>query len=358
MSVTVRVPMNIALVKYWGKRDEKLILPLNDSISLTVDELCAETSVELVKQDDHTVSINGKEVDLESNKRYRTVFNEALRFQRKRAHEKENGTSNNNIGLKFKVTSTTNFPVAAGLASSAAGFAAISMAIQILIGLDETQANKVARIGSGSACRSMFGGLVQWKSGIKDDGTDCFAIKVNEGWNTLRCLIFVFDGEEKKVGSTEGMRRSSQTSDLLKYRIEHLVDKRIAKIAEAYEKRDFDEFAKVIMSDSNQFHAICLDTSPPIRYLSDASWKLIEVVEKFNENGKRKAAYTFDAGPNACVILEDQNVQDFLRFATSQIVVPIDDLNKISTSITQTEQPIAVAKKLIYSSMGSPPTQL
>uniref|UniRef100_A0A8R1DN98 Diphosphomevalonate decarboxylase n=1 Tax=Caenorhabditis japonica TaxID=281687 RepID=A0A8R1DN98_CAEJA len=257
LEATVRVPMNIALVKYWGKRDEQLIIPLNDSISLTVDRLRAETTVRMIQ-----------------------------------------GAG------EHAVISTTNFPVAAGLASSAAGFAAIALAIQRILNLDDVQANRLARIGSGSACRSMFGGLVQWEKGEKADGSDCVAKRIGtETWPDLYCVILVFDDGRKKVGSSEGMRRTAQTSTLLQSRIEKVVPQRIEEIKTAFAAKDFAALARVIMADSNQFHAVCLDTSPPIRYLNDASWHLIELVEKFNENEIR-AAYTFDAGPNACVLLE------------------------------------------------------
>lgn len=99
------------------------------------------------------------------------------------------------------------------------------------------------------------------------------------------------------------MRRSRETSQLLKHRIESIVPQRIQQIQEAYTSRNFEQLARVIMADSNQFHAVCMDSTPPIRYLNEASWQLIDTVEEFNIGGIR-AAYTFDAGPNACVIVQ------------------------------------------------------
>lgn len=99
------------------------------------------------------------------------------------------------------------------------------------------------------------------------------------------------------------MRRSRDTSTLLQHRLRHVVPRRIEAVRAAYESRDFAKLAKLTMEDSNQFHAVCLDTFPPIRYLNDASWHLIETVHEFNESETR-AAYTFDAGPNACILIE------------------------------------------------------
>ncbi|CAP37628.1 Protein CBG20661 [Caenorhabditis briggsae] len=359
--VTVRVPMNIALVKYWGKRDEQLILPLNDSISLTVDKLTAETTVRMIQVvGENTVEINGRRVELSSNKRYQTVFDEALRLQRKRK-EDLNKNENKCITHHFEVISKTNFPVAAGLASSAAGFAAIARAIQKILNLNDTQANRLARIGSGSACRSMFGGLVHWKKGEKEDGSDCVAVKTeSENWPDLYCIILVFNDERKKVGSSEGMRRTRETSTLLKHRIEYVVPERIEQVKKAYESRNFQDLARVIMADSNQFHAVCLDSIPPIRYLNESSWRLIELVEKFNQQ-EVKAAYTFDAGPNACVIVQKYDVPAFIRTLLQDIIIPSEDLKSVEEELkvsfdcpSESNSPI-LCSKLIVSPMGGGP---
>eukprot|EP00081_Caenorhabditis_elegans_P016946 NP_496967.1 Diphosphomevalonate decarboxylase [Caenorhabditis elegans] len=314
-----------------------------------------------------TVEINGKSVELSSNKRYQTVFDEALRLQRKRKEaEASSADSNGNdpppIFYHFHVTSTTNFPVAAGLASSAAGFAAIALAIQRILRLDDSQANRLARIGSGSACRSMYGGLVHWRKGEMDDGSDCLAVRTEAAanWEDLYCIILVFDDGRKKVGSSEGMRRSRETSQLLKHRIESIVPQRIQQIQEAYTSRNFEQLARVIMADSNQFHAVCMDSTPPIRYLNEASWQLIDTVEEFNIGGIR-AAYTFDAGPNACVIVQKENASQFLKAVLQTIQVPSEDLQVIGKELAEQfdvpAEPTTKCSKLIMSPMGGGPQE-
>lgn len=362
----MKVPMNIALVKYWGKRDEQLILPLNDSMSLTVDRLTATTTIRMIQGvGKHKVEINQQQVELNSNKRYQTVFDEALRLEKKRKRNSD-GNENGAVPYHFEVISTTNFPVAAGLASSAAGFAAIALAMKHLLNLDDVQANRLARIGSGSACRSMFGGLVHWKKGEKNDGSDCVAVKIdNEEWKDLYCIILVFDDGRKKVGSSEGMRRTCETSTLLKHRIESVVPERIKQIKKAYSTKSFEDLARVIMADSNQFHAVCLDSAPPIRYLNDSSWHLIEIVEKFNQT-EVKAAYTFDAGPNACVIVQKKDVSSFITTILKEARCSSTDVKSIEEELGESfECPEEVqskvlfeCSKLILSPMGGGPTVL
>uniref|UniRef100_A0A915CBI4 diphosphomevalonate decarboxylase n=1 Tax=Parascaris univalens TaxID=6257 RepID=A0A915CBI4_PARUN len=173
--VTVIAPINIAIIKYWGKRDEELVLPLNDSISVNINELYAKTRVRMGSQiESDTVSINGKVVDLNKFSRFSRCFAEVRRMYRKRTME-EREDNKKNVGCfeKIEVASTTNFPTGAGLASSAAGFAAIAFAMGRLCNLNKDEIERVARLGSGSSCRSLLGGFIHWKAGICADGSDC-----------------------------------------------------------------------------------------------------------------------------------------------------------------------------------------
>ncbi|EYC12312.1 hypothetical protein Y032_0048g1721 [Ancylostoma ceylanicum] len=179
----------------------------------------------------------------------------------------------------FEVSSTTNFPVGAGLASSAAGFAAIAVAIGKLFDLSATEVSTLARMGSGSACRSVFGGLVEWCAGSDPSGADCVARQVlpEKWWPELRAVIVVIDDGEKEVGSSKGMRNTVETSELLKHRAKCIVPERIKRLSAAFEAHDFHEFALITMADSNQLHAICLDTFPPLKLPSN-------VMNNYQEN--------------------------------------------------------------------------
>lgn len=154
----------------------------------------------------------------------------------------------------------------------------------------------------------MYSGWVAWNMGTLATGLDSHAVQVadDDYWPEMRVLILVAGETKKKVSSTSGMQQSVLTSELMKYRIAH-VEERMKLMQQAIINRDFNQFAIETMKDSNQFHAICMDTYPPIFYLNDSSKKIISVVDAVNANGIR-AAYTFDAGPNAVIYLLEKDV--------------------------------------------------
>ena len=215
--------------------------------------------------------------------------------------------------LPLLIVSENNFPTAAGLASSAAGFAALVRAIADLYQLRQTptELSLIARQGSGSACRSLMGGYVAWDMGAAADGSDSKARVVahREHWPEMRALILVVSAEKKGVSSTAGMQATVKTSSLFRMRAKEVVPRAMQDMEQAIANRDFELFAGVTMRDSNSFHATCLDTQPPIFYLNEVSHAAIRAVESLNEKAGRKlAAYTFDAGPNAVVYhLEDDS---------------------------------------------------
>ncbi|KAK7114798.1 diphosphomevalonate decarboxylase-like [Littorina saxatilis] len=301
---TCRAPVNIAVIKYWGKRDEKLILPVNSSLSATLgmDELHAKTSVAASSQfKDDRIWLNGKEESV-SNPRIQNVLKEI----RRRYAQKGDGDS---AVMKVHICSENNFPTAAGLASSAAGYACMVYTLARLYGVDG-ELSEVARQGSGSACRSVYGGFVLWEKGQRSDGTDSLAKQIApaDHWPALRILILVVSDQKKQVGSTEGMQTTVATSELMQRRIE-VVPQHTEQMIKAIKDRDFETFARITMQESNQFHAVCLDTYPPVFYLTDTSRLIIQMVHAYNTMcEKTRVAYTFDAGPNACLYLMEEDV--------------------------------------------------
>lgn len=210
--------------------------------------------------------------------------------------------------MKLKIVSENNFPTAAGLASSAAGFAALVRAIANLYELpaSPTDLSRIARQGSGSACRSLQGGYVAWNRGEQDDGSDSVAYEVAPAshWPDLRALILVASSEKKDVSSTAGMQQTVASSSLFEHRAAVVVPKRMKAMERAILHRDFEAFATLTTKDSNNLHATCLDTDPPIFYMNDtsrAAVRMCEAINASNSRGKILCAYTFDAGPNAVV---------------------------------------------------------
>lgn len=318
LSATYTAPTNIAVIKYWGKRDAKLNLPINSSVSVTLDQddLHAKTTVIASSQfDTDRLWLNGKEEDLANNKRMQAV----LRLIRERTDPEKKA-------YKVHIVSKNTFPTAAGLASSAAGYAAVVASLADVYGV-KGELTDLARQGSGSASRSLYGGFVRWNMGERSDGSDSIATQIEDEchWPNLRVLICVVSDEKKETGSTEGMVNSVNTSDLLKYRSEHVVPKRLEDLESAYHNRDFDTFGKLTMQDSNQFHACCLDTYPPVFYMNDTSRRIIQLCHKINNTSKDrhlKVAYTFDAGPNAVLYTLDEHVPFVMRILGEHFAPP------------------------------------
>ncbi|XP_030269163.1 diphosphomevalonate decarboxylase [Sparus aurata] len=311
---TCTAPVNIAVIKYWGKRDEELILPINSSLSVTLhqDQLKTTTTVATSRsfQEDR-IWLNGKEEDI-THPRLQSCLREIRRLARKRRND---GDPSLDLSHKVHICSVNNFPTAAGLASSAAGFACLVYTLARVFAV-EGELSGIARQGSGSACRSMYGGFVQWIMGQKDDGKDSIAQQVEPEthWPELRILVLVASAERKPVGSTSGMQTSVQTSCLLKHRAESVVPGRMVEMIEALRRKDFAAFAELTMKDSNQFHATCLDTYPPIFYLNSVSQQVINLVHRYNRHyGETRVTYTFDAGPNAVIFILQQHVPEFVR---------------------------------------------
>jgi diphosphomevalonate decarboxylase len=225
---------------------------------------------------------------------------------------------------RLKIESENNFPTAAGLASSASGFACLTAALVHLFGVQEKipgEISALARQGSGSACRSMYGGYVKWVKGELADGSDSIAVQVapENHWDEMRVLILIINGGPKDVGSTPGMKRSVDTSPFLAYRAEKIVEPRMVEMEDAILNKDFAKFAELTMQDSNQFHSVCLDTYPPIFYLNQTSKNVIELIHSLNAStGVIKAGYTFDAGPNAVIYTLEQHMDEVLEVIQSQ----------------------------------------
>jgi len=178
----------------------------------------------------------------------------------------------------------------------------------------------IARQGSGSACRSLYGGFVAWEQGSLADGSDSLAIEVapQSHWPEMHALICVVSDTKKGTSSTAGMQRTVQTSTLLQHRIKEVVPQRMQAMIAAIKQKDFDTFAKITMADSNSFHAVCLDTEPPIFYMNDVSRAIISVIVEYNrlsvEKGEGyKAAYTYDAGPNAVIYALEKDIKEIIQ---------------------------------------------
>lgn len=308
--VDVKTCSNIAVIKYWGKRDETLILPNNSSLSITLKNMETVTKLYSIPKDsleeqneeyeDIHIMVNGKRE--KTSERVKRII-KLLRYYSS-VPWKEN---------MVKVESSNNFPTSAGLASSASGLSSLVFGLGKLWQVDFSKIDMsgVARMGSGSACRSMYGGFVKWNKGSSFDGSDSTSTQIADEnhWKDLVGLVLVVSSEKKHIGSTEAMRISMKTSKLMKKRTEEYLSERIQTIQNAILQKDFQTFASIAIQDSDEFHEICLDSEPPIDYLNETSHKIQFIIKSLNSiSNKFIAGYTFDAGPNAVVLVERSNL--------------------------------------------------
>ncbi len=305
MRATAKAHTNIALIKYWGKRDESLILPTNNSLSVTLDGFYTETTVafdEALKQDTFTLDdqlITGVQYDRV------TAFLQLLR----NVAGKED--------LYANVHSINKVPTAAGFASSASGFAALAAASARAIGLSLTdqELSRITRQGSGSACRSIYGGFAEWEMGNHSDGSDSYAVPIApaEHWD-MRVAAVVLNATKKKVSSREGMKRTVDTSPFFKSWVEsNPAD--LSEIKAGIMQRDFTKVGEIAESNCLKMHATTLGATPPFTYLQDTTLTVMQTVQTMRANGI-PAFFTIDAGPNVKVLYlpeNEKNVEQTLR---------------------------------------------
>lgn len=386
---TSSAPTNIATIKYWGKADAKWNTPINSSVSVTLDQAdlkAVTTAAASTAFETDRLWLNGSEEEgAATSKRFRACVDGVMALATDKLDEdgkvvvpKEDWKT-----MKIHVSSYNTFPTAAGLASSAAGYAALVAALSLLFGAKEEftgQLSTIARQGSGSACRSLSGGFVAWrKGGAKKDWTDSLAEQVADEnhWPEIRAVIMVVSDAKKDTSSTAGMSTSVETSVLLKHRAESVVDKRMEDIEAAFLAKDFETFGQLTMADSNQFHATCLDTYPPIFYMNDTSSSIIRIVHAYNNwAGKIRAAYTFDAGPNAVIFTVDEHAVELgalmlhyypeseagyvnnPEFATKIKAFPLDKTLLEATDKTGRVPAAGEVKMMYYTRSGPGPQKL
>lgn len=307
-----RAYTNIALIKYWGKKDEELILPMNSSLSLTLDAFYTETSV--IFDEELTEDIFYLDGIKQNTKQTAKVakFLSLVRQQQ-------------DVSLFAKVDSKNFVPTAAGLASSASGLAALAGACSeaLNLNLSPKDLSRLARRGSGSACRSIFGGFAEWKKGDSDQTSFGKAID-SDGWeNDLAMLFVLVDDGVKDISSRDGMRRTVETSSFysgwLKTTEEDLVTAKKA-IAE----KDFIKLGEVTEANGLRMHGTTLAAVPPFTYWSPESIKVMQLVRQMRQQGI-PCYFTMDAGPNVKILVEKKNLaalKTFFadHFAKSQLI--------------------------------------
>jgi diphosphomevalonate decarboxylase len=282
---------NIALVKYWGKRDETLNLPATGSLSLTLDRLGTRTRVAFDGGDGarDRVTLDGGPAAEKVATRV-TLFLDRVRARA-------------GIAARATVVTDNSVPTASGLASSASGFAALAVAATGAAGLalTPTELSVLARLGSGSAARSIFGGFVEMARGARADGTDAAAhpLDAGDGWN-VRLVVAITAAGEKALGSTAAMRRTAETSPYYEAWVRG-VDRDLAAARAAIAGRDLAALGAVAERSAMRMHASAMAADPPILYWNPATIAAISRVRALRAEGA-SAFFTIDAGPHVKVL--------------------------------------------------------
>ena len=292
-TATYDAPPNIALVKYWGVRDPRLGLPYNSSVSVTLDRMRSRTTVTFDSE------LERDEVELNGGPAAGGPREAVVRFlDRVRTMS---GTTD-----AARVVSENNFPTASGLASSASGFAALAAASSTAAGLrlSPRALSQLARFGSGSASRSVFGGFVEWRAGRRTDGADCYARPIygEEHWPALRDVVLLVRGAPvKEVRSADAMQATVRTSSEYRRRLAEL-PRRLARIERAIGARDAATLFPLVMEECDSFREVCETTRPTLDYLTATSRAILAEVREVNrEAGRPVAGYTHDAGAHVHV---------------------------------------------------------
>lgn len=292
MKKTARAHTNIALIKYWGKADAKLRIPLMSSLSMTLDAFYTDTSLEIGEEDGFY--LNGQFQYEESSRRVLAY----LDFLREKYQ----------INDKLIVKSQNHVPTSAGLASSSSAFAALAASFAAFydLDLDKAQLSRLARMGSGSASRSIYGGFAIWQKGFDDASSYAFALD-EEPDIDLQLLAVEINQNPKKISSTQGMQQAI-SSPFFKPWVERN-EVELNEMVAAIRKKDFSKIGSIAELNANEMHAINLTAKPEFTYFEPNTIKAIKLVEKLRNDGL-ECYYTIDAGPNVKILTKLKNVKD------------------------------------------------
>ncbi len=300
-------PSNIALCKYWGKRDAELNLPVTSSFSISLAERGATTLVQLIDAPNDEIILGDHSLAAESIFAKRVVdFLDLFRPQ----------------GQSFRVKTDTNIPVAAGLASSAAGFAALTLALNLLFDwqLDDRELSLLARLGSGSACRSFWHGFVEWHGGEQESGMDSYAEPLDCQWPELNVGLLVLQQGKKSISSREAMRLSKGSRFYQPWPDQVAHD--LPLVREAALAKDFETLGQTAESNALAMHAIMLTAAPAVCYWQPETLATIQKIWQLRQEGL-PIYFTQDAGPNLKLLFQAEHAQAVHdQFAELDIVSP------------------------------------
>ncbi len=292
MKATAIAPSNIAFIKYWGKIDENLRIPTNGSISMNLSNLLTTTTVEFSKDfEKDSVIIDGNTIKNETSR----VITHLDRI-RKMAQ----------INMKATVLSKNNFPSSTGLSSSASGFAALTVAASIAAGLNlkEKGLSILSRLASGSACRSIPSGFVEWLPGTTNDTSYAVSIFPPDWWNIVD-IVAVISNNKKEFSTSDGQKLAS-SSPFFDLRLQN-IGKKLREIKEFIKQKNFIQFGEMVEKEALEMHAVMLTSNPSLIYWQPETLRLMKLVQAWKEEGL-SVYFTINTGQDIHLICEEKNI--------------------------------------------------
>lgn len=283
---TIKTASDIALIKYWGKKDEVLRLPENGSVSIKLDGLDTVTTVEfregLVEDD---ITIQGEA----NNKETARVVKHLDRIRKQFGKD-----------VYAKVVSQNTFPKGTGLSSSGSGFAALTFAATKSLGMDlsEKELSILCRQGSGTACRCACGGFIEWLDGDTSETSYSYSIQSPDFWD-IRDIVVVVDEAKKKVSSTQG-HTMAQSSPFYQERQKRIKGK-IEKIKGYIADKDFEKMGMLAEKEALEFHSILLTSEVPMLAWYPGTVEVMQEVLILREEGI-PCYFTINTGFNVHVL--------------------------------------------------------
>jgi diphosphomevalonate decarboxylase len=313
MKATSKAPVNIAFIKYWGKKNKKLRLPANSSVSMNLNSVFTITTVEFSKK--YKQDSFAFKHELATNKEKQRVFNQ-LDLIRKKA----------GIDLKARVVSENNFPKSTGLSSSASGMAALTQAGVAAAGIKLSEKNLaiLARLGSGSACRSIPDGFVFWQAGSSHQSSYSFSL-YQPGYWQIYDVVCLVSQEKKSVSSTKG-HSLVQTSPFFQVRLKDLNIK-LKKIKDNLKKKNFKGLGKLSEQEALNMHAVMMTSKPSLLYWTPNTLRLIKQIKDWRKNGL-PIYFTLNTGQDVHVLVEKNNLNKLSAKLKSQKYIKKIIINK------------------------------
>lgn len=292
-SASAFAPTNIALCKYWGKRNSELNLPVTSSLSISLGDRGATVNFELAEQD--SITLNNQPVELSSKFGKRLI--DFLNLFRSAS------------GPYFKITIQSNIPIAAGMASSACGFASTVLALDKLFDwkLSPSELSILARLGSGSASRSIWQGFVEWHAGNRDDGMDSHGESLSSAWSNLCVGLLIISSKDKGLSSREAMQRTVLTSPLYAAWPDK-VKQDLTLLKKAISTQDFELLGQTSESNAMNMHATMLSAWPPVTYFLPETVIAMQKIWQLRQEGL-PIYFTQDAGPNLKLLVLKKDVE-------------------------------------------------